>query len=796
MPGDYRLVIKGHDGTQIGVLDAYESLTYDKSQNEVGEALLVANYGVADANDALLDELTEDVILEVQRHPDLTDADLDWYVDWMGFCEPPEETITEVNTERKNWRFLHINRLVEQNLIHPPLDVSIWYHGEIYAIDRELYSGMPGNIMRQLVREQCVEPTDTSRTIQGLFVENNEAEPAYVAGWPGWVYADQNDADLEAVLSSYTWLGELVLGTEDESATRWQLIRTADGETWTNTYNGYPVWAIHEFDDGNERLYAAYGDPGWAPTRAGVYRSAALGWGGWAVAWNRSGTWTNVVMSLEEHSNRLYAGTGYGTYTSGGYRAKGQIWRCLAADGTNWSVVYEGNPGGVGTRYDKYLAFEALYSWNGYLYAGGVHYYAYDIAGAPFDAYLVRARILRSQTGDAGTWTVVNSVDGPTVTIDQPVGITTTQPQNTAGGFCCFAEFGTYLYAGIGDRWRSWNRNGEIWRTDDGTTWEKVFGAIAGGEHAEYAAPGVTWLATHGGAIWAGCGGGKHGDGQVWFSTDGTTWILAFDQLGLESMTCHTLRSFGGALYSGFGYVPFTAGDTFSGGYGFCWRATDDGWVPPDWPQEGGGNWTTVLEVLQKIADATLDTEGGTDFEIVPIDFGGDLQEFQFRSRSPWGADRRSTSADPTIFGVNRGNMANPIYRKRKAGKATAIYALGSGQGDNRTVLPLRNPEAESDSPWARWEKTLNIQGVDTPAELYQQANAVRQSDGPLEEFTFDILETPSTRYGAEWDVGDLVSAVHGGVTYHCKIMGVTIRLGTNPVVEQIDAKIQLLETA
>ena len=95
MPGDYRLVIKGHDGAQIGVLDAYESLTYQLGVNAALEAVLVANYGVTDATDTLLDALTTDIILEVQRHPDPTDADLDWYVDWIGFCQDKRTSVTD-----------------------------------------------------------------------------------------------------------------------------------------------------------------------------------------------------------------------------------------------------------------------------------------------------------------------------------------------------------------------------------------------------------------------------------------------------------------------------------------------------------------------------------------------------------------------------------------------------------------------------------------------------------------------------------------------------------------------------
>jgi len=155
MPGEYRLVVKGHDGDQIGVMTAYESFTYEKLLNRAGTGVLVAHYGVTDAADALLDELAYDIILEVQRR---IDGDSEWYVDWMGLCQDTQEEITQAATDKDTWNFVHINHHLERRRVIPPWEGYYPDTGRIYQANRWLETAVVGNAMRNLVREQAVDP--------------------------------------------------------------------------------------------------------------------------------------------------------------------------------------------------------------------------------------------------------------------------------------------------------------------------------------------------------------------------------------------------------------------------------------------------------------------------------------------------------------------------------------------------------------------------------------------------------------------------------------------------------------
>jgi hypothetical protein len=782
MPGEYRIVIKGHDGTQIGVLQLYESLTYRKVVNGVGEAVLVANYGANPATDLLLDQIVTDTILEVQRrasplHP--------WIVDWIGFHRKPDTNITDVATKRKTWGFYDANHLLRRRIIKPPADGYAYGEGRKAGSDRWLATGILPNMLRDLVRWQCVYPEDPWRVVSGLYVQDNEVAVSG-GGLPGLVY----DAGLisNAVFCSKIWLNDLFAGLDIGAFN--ELIRTPDGDTWTVQavdINMAGIYALETFDDGpGERMYAGCGLQvltGWSE----VWRSDIGSPTGWTNVLDPADRY--AVMALCVHGGQIYAGFGGGAYYSGGmFYGQGDIYRSASGAAATWAQVFAPGSGmGLGGLYGY---TQGLISWGGFIYAAT----SYVQPAFMLDLYSYwTARVLRSPTGNVGTWSVVLDVAGPKEPVTLPGGSTQLMHQSL-DGFCCFAVFGAYLYAGMGDRFHPFAKRGRIYRTLDGLTWVQVFGDNLI-DHPEYASPGVTSLTVHGGALWAGMGGDGQNDGAVWWSDDGVTWNKSFDGRGYEYNICHTLLSFNTNLYAGMGYAPLSGARGYYSGnptdMGDIWRMTIDGWDAPDWLQDSGGRWPELLDILGESANGVDDC----DFGITPVNYGGIIQEWLFSVKRPcWGTDRRSTSPSPTIFSINRGNMADPVYVIDRSNTATAVYVTQIGEGQNRESREFVDVVEMSLSPWNRIEAVGDLQGIDSPGEMYVQAQQLVEELGPKKAFSFVPLETPATRYGVEWNHGDLVTAYFDGLAFHCKIMEVVVTLDNNAGVEQIRPTFKLLE--
>jgi hypothetical protein len=185
------------------------------------------------------------------------------------------------------------------------------------------------------------------------------------------------------------------------------------------------------------------------------------------------------IISLGVFRDTLYAGT-----------TRGRVYR--TTDGRTWSLAGSPLPAAE-NGFPNWVRF--VIPFNGSLYAG-----------------VERAGVFRSR--DGATWESVRPSTGPRVGVRAAVA---------AGGF---------LYVGT-------TTAGEVWRTRDGDTWQRVFAA---GESPAARGEYVASLAEAGGLLYAAV------NGRVQRSGDGRSW----DEVGeLTPFTIEAMQEFGGALYAG-----------------------------------------------------------------------------------------------------------------------------------------------------------------------------------------------------------------------------------------------------
>ena len=191
------------------------------------------------------------------------------------------------------------------------------------------------------------------------------------------------------------------------------------------------------------------------------------------------------VSDAQPFGSHFYAGVG--NEANGG-----EIWR---TDGAAWERVVTG---GLGDRNNYNFAALAVFAGNLYAATGNI---------------VTGVEMWRTSTGNSGSWTKVNA-DG----------------FGGGGSWTNISmdDFGGYLYAGISRKVGASESRAELWRSQNGTTWTKVFNDGLG----QAGNTDVAALAEFRGQFYIGLRNLATG-GQVWRSTNGTTFTPVFtDGLG------------------------------------------------------------------------------------------------------------------------------------------------------------------------------------------------------------------------------------------------------------------------
>jgi len=152
-------------------------------------------------------------------------------------------------------------------------------------------------------------------------------------------------------------------------------------------------------------------------------------------------------------------------------------------------------------------------------------------------------------------------------------------------------------------------------------------------------------------------------------------------------------------------------------------------------------SYYNLLEILQK-----LSIIGVGDFDMVPYVAGYEFRWYD----GQLGTDRTTT----TLFAVERGNMANPVYSLDNRAEQTIALVGGQGEGTNRNVVVR---QGSGYSITNDIEHFLYAAYIVTTAGLQAEGDRYLLNHTAVNSFSFDVLQTPSTQYGLHYFLGDKV---------------------------------------
>lgn len=192
----------------------------------------------------------------------------------------------------------------------------------------------------------------------------------------------------------------------------------------------------------------------------------------------------------------------------------------------------------------------------------------------------------------------------------------------------------------------------------------------------------------------------------------------------------------------------------------------------------------TLLTVLQEIANQQRDPQW-IDFEVIHTGYNA----FQFQPKTI-GTDKSYTN-DPenfVHFSPLMGTLKMPRLRYDRKNEVNSAFIGGQGYISDRVYINVTDANAVDDSPFNRIEDSIDARQSTTLDELTSAGESYINENRAKILFDFELIEAASQmRYGADWTLGDIVTASYLGYGENHRIVSVTIR--TESAKEVINIK-------
>lgn len=190
-----------------------------------------------------------------------------------------------------------------------------------------------------------------------------------------------------------------------------------------------------------------------------------------------------------------------------------------------------------------------------------------------------------------------------------------------------------------------------------------------------------------------------------------------------------------------------------------------------------------LYDVLVELADFAPG-----DFNVIDSSAPNNTPAFQFQWRAnQWGEDRTEGNADgnaPVIFGVQRKNATNISYTYSRLDEVNVVYVGGKNFRSFRKVRTRTATDAGLDTTWdtTDWGRRAVFRATQDNADgdLDDKADETLFKMRPRTVFSFDTNTSANTRYGRDWDVGDLVTVEHRGRSIDQKVVGVIVAVASD----------------
>jgi len=175
----------------------------------------------------------------------------------------------------------------------------------------------------------------------------------------------------------------------------------------------------------------------------------------------------------------------------------------------------------------------------------------------------------------------------------------------------------------------------------------------------------------------------------------------------------------------------------------------------------------TATEIVQSSNE--LGTKLYFDIEPIITEIATGKLGLFFRTYTGQRGDNRTVEsgiANPVFIGKEWGNFSNGLLEIDYQDEENFIRVLGQGKGTDREYVERSNASRIGKSIWNRCEGTRDARDVEIgdTTTLNSEGDAALDEMAPKFRLSGDVIETPTFRYGIEWNFGDLVTVTYKGI--------------------------------
>jgi len=208
-----------------------------------------------------------------------------------------------------------------------------------------------------------------------------------------------------------------------------------------------------------------------------------------------------------------------------------------------------------------------------------------------------------------------------------------------------------------------------------------------------------------------------------------------------------------------------------------------------------GANWTGC-RAYRNLIDVLVELGWAAPGDFMVVGTGAATFEFQWAANQ-WGLDRTVGNGvrPPVTFSAIAGNLERINHGYNRINETNICYVQGAGLTTTRLRRTRQDAGLLAGSPWARRAVARDARDEDNNARLDERGDEVLEKEQPRRNLDFAARQTVATRYGREWDFGDLVSVEYweGLINYRvsAKIVDVTVSMspdGAETIVPAAEA--------